>query len=318
MQVLYSGLRWGRIAQPQWGITHSIDTVIRQLELAHSDSLPDLSLGPTLLMACDYSGQHRGASHEVFSFLLADLQFCWLWDEMRSAVRTTLLKDRRRMSFKALNDRRRRSALVPFLKAADYISGLLCTVLVHKQFYSNLDLVEADRTRLPPYLQTWPLNSVKKLFWISHLGGLLVAGLSAPGQNLLWFTDEDDIAANVQRITDATSVVAHAASAYLVHPLGHIRFGTTSCDSGDLFLEDIVAIPDLAAGALSELPQIRSQAPISQISVPLRGHVSEKALAITAWLGSGACPTLHKVVLAVDQGAAKNRVRVRALDLRVE
>lgn len=222
------------------------------------------------------------------------------------------------MSFKSLNDRRRRLALIPFLHGADYIPGLLCTVLVHKEFYSNFDLLEADRQDLPPYLRAWSLASVKKLFWVSHLGALLFAGLSAPGQNLLWFTDEDDIAANADRVTDATLMIAHVTSGYLPHTCGHIRFGTTACDNGDLFLEDITAIPDLAAGALSELPQIHPRRHISQISMPLRGSVSRKALAIIGWLALGANPTLHKLTLAVDQGDTREKARVRALDLRLD
>jgi hypothetical protein len=159
---------------------------------------------------------------------------------------------------------------------------------------------------------------VKKLLWTSHLGSLLFAGLSAPGQNLLWFTDEDDIGANPQRVTEATTLIAHISSGYQSHPSGHLRFGTTACDNGDLFLEDIVAIPDLAAGALSEVPKIHSQSRISQIAMPLRGHVSNKALAILGWLASGAHPTLHKLTLVVDQGDTREKVRVRCADLRVE
>lgn len=318
MSLEYTGCRWGKIPPPQWGITASVDRVLRQLEIAEPSSLPDLSRGPALLMACDYSGHHKAASHEAFSFLLCDLQYCWLWDEMRSRTRQSYLRDHRRISFKDLNDRRRRLALKPFLHSADYIPGLLCTVLVHKEFYSNFDLLEVDRQDLPPFLRPWALASVKKLFWVSHLGGLLFAGLSAPGQNLLWFTDEDDIAANAERVTDATSLLAQVTSGYLPHTCGHLRFGTTACDKGDLFLEDIVAIPDLAAGALSELPQVHPKRRISQISMPLRGSVSRKALAIIGWVALGANPTLHKLILAVDQGDSKVKARVRVLDLRLD
>ena len=61
---------WNRnMAQP-WGVTTGICNVIRQLEIAHVDSIPNLHLGPTLVVASDYGGQHKAATHESFSFLV--------------------------------------------------------------------------------------------------------------------------------------------------------------------------------------------------------------------------------------------------------
>ena len=42
-------------------------------------------------------------------------------------------------------------------------------------------------------------------------------------------------------------------SGYLPHALGHIRVATAQSDDGSLSIEDVLAIPDIAAGAWGEI-----------------------------------------------------------------
>lgn len=253
LKALSFGL-WNKNVNPSWGITSSFDTVIRQLEIANIDRLPDLSSSPTLILASDYGGQHKGATHETFSFLTADLARCGEWNEERQRVRDTFFTERRRMSFKGLNDQQRRSALLPFLYAADRVPGLLTTILVNKRVGRSLKLTLKDREQLPPFVAEWPIHVLQKLIFVAHLGALLLAGLSSPGQNVLWFTDNDDFVANDQRVIDLTPVFAGIISGYVGHSLGHFRLGTMKCDTGDLQIEDLTAIPDLVSGAACEIP----------------------------------------------------------------
>src|SRR5690606_15885909 len=85
------------------------------------------------------------------------------------------------------------------------------------------------------------------------LGSLLIAGLSRERQNVLWISDQDAIAANLDRHKQATNAIASVLSGYLPHPLGHIRIGTAQSDDGSKAIEDLLAIPDIAAGAWSEV-----------------------------------------------------------------
>jgi hypothetical protein len=86
--VLSVGFRqWNADSKQVWGVTAAIAHALAQLDLARPGSLPDLRSGPTLLLASDYGGQHKGATYEAFSFLLADLSYCRLWNEMRTEVR---------------------------------------------------------------------------------------------------------------------------------------------------------------------------------------------------------------------------------------
>lgn len=308
--------RWNVDIPDVWGVTSSISNVISQLELGRNQLLPDIRIGPTLLLVSDYGGSHPKATHESFSFLLADLQFCWLWNDLRQEIRTRVLKDRRRMSYKGLNDRRKRLALLSFLDAANRIPGVLLTILVQRHCAQyTMRLSEPERHTIPSALRQWPIHVIRKFIWIVHLASLLVAGLSRPGQNLIWITDQDDTVANTQRVIDLTPIVAGVTSQYLPHDLGRLRFGTTACDNGDLYLEDISAIPDLAAGATAEIPVMFPGNVIPSVQVPLRGTVPSKALRILAWIGAPELQPLRKLVLVVDQGDTLGKNSVRPLDV---
>ena len=313
MSFQVEGTRWSADVQPVWSVTTSIAKLVAQLELVEPALLPDLHIGDTLLLACDYGGQHRSAAYETFSFLLTDLAFCWLWDENGRVIRNTILKDKRRMSCKGLNDSRKRSALLPFLRVADSLPGVLVTVLVEKKYSATMAIEEADHDQLPLAVQSWPASTIRKFVWAMHLGALFVAGLSRPFQNLWWITDQDAIAANDGRLIGATPIVAGILTQYCSRDMGHLRFGTTACDNGDLFLEDIAAITDFAAGALSEIPVLATTKQISSIAVPLGGHVPSKALQILNWIGTPKPQPLRRLVFVVDQGDTKNKVRVRGL-----
>lgn len=314
--ALKIGLRqWNGEINRVWGVTSAIEAVISQLDLSRPNALPDVRSGSTLLLASDYGGQHRAASHITFSFLLADLLFCHEWNSARNTVRQRFLKDKRRMCYKALNDKQRRAALRPFLLAADGLCGLLVTFLVEKKFASRIAVGEGtDRDALPPTMRTWSSALIQKFVWVTHLGSVIVAGLSAKGQSLIWLTDEDEIAANDKRTIEVTPLVMQVLSNYLTHDMGHLKFGTTRCDNGDLFIEDFAAIPDLAAGALADIPLWSVQKKAAVVS-PLHGHIPSKSLNILAWLGNTVNEGLHKIALVIDQGDLSDQVKVRALTL---
>jgi hypothetical protein len=100
--------------------------------------------GPQLIMTSDYSGQHAGCDAEVYSFLIADAVYLWLWQEMRKNLRQKYLPDMRRMSYKALGDKQRQAALIPFLRIANCIPGLLLTIMVDKRIKQLFGLSQSD------------------------------------------------------------------------------------------------------------------------------------------------------------------------------
>ena len=114
---------------------------------------------------------------------------------------------------------------------------------------------------------------------------MLVACLSSSGQDVLWITDRDEIASNKEKLTEATNVVAHYMCHYLKHDMGNFRFGTTQSDNGTMELEDLASLPDLAAGAMSELMSCTIKQfgrSYGRVHTRLPKSVSKKAHAIMA------------------------------------
>jgi len=281
-------------------INDSIECMLAQ----NPSSLPDLRTASTILVTSDYSGEHSGAEYQVLSFLLADIERCQQWDKVRMELRARFLSDKRRMSFKGLNDKQRQRALIPFLEAANSIPGLAFTVAIDSSIESlfagpaplNLDNPDFAVFRL------WKRKPLEKALRIVHFISFLLAGLLRSGQNVLWFTDEDAIAANPERLGQLTDLLAWISSSYLTFNLGHLRCGTTKSDDGSRRIEDLAAVPDLIAGAIGEqLHLVRNRGPDMSSGVFWihRGDFSAKTSFITLWLADTAKP-LKRVFCIVD------------------
>ncbi len=280
---------WRPLDRPELGALDSISRMIHAEEWRDPDLLTSVRLGPTLVVASDYGGEHRSSNYLSLSYLVADSRFLWLWDEIRSEVRRSILKDSRRMAYKSLGDRRRARALPPFLKAADPIPGLLATFLIDKRVQTLFQHDSGDGRLGRPIVErgNWRPGSFEKLLRVAHLGAMLVSGLCAPGQNLIWFTDQDEIVSNVGKHREATAVIGNCLNHLVSHGMGHFRLATTQSDTGRRDLEDLVALPDLAAGALAEVASFMAR----RGSFPPRGHMrkpgdgmASKAEAILGWL----------------------------------
>lgn len=305
-------LVWKRLARPELGILDSISECIAQEEWLKGGRFTSVRRGPTLLLTSDYGGAHKESLYETISFLIIDLQYVWLWDELRVAVRSKFLRDDRRMGYKALNDRRRRDALVPFLRAANVLPGVLVTFVLNDRagYLLSEDLPDECDSAIGS-LSSWSKSSFHKLTRVGHLAALLVAGMSSPGQNVLWISDDDELAPNVEKLREATRIFGHLLNHTLDHNLGHIRFGNTSTtDGGQRQVEDTVALPDLAAGALAEIfsgVHRSAGSPASAgLLLPPFQQASAKARVIAHWLAGNNHPLkkLNVLITADTQGSS--------------
>ena len=302
MSKMISQLVWRPLNRPEFGLIDAISTLIHHLELSQSNLLTTVRLGPTLFLSSDFSGQHDLAEYESYSFLIADLIYLWLWDDMRKEVRSRYLSDKRRMSFKGLNDAQKRRALIPFLRSANCIPGLSITLLVDKSIPSLLSSDGKLDMSHPEYknYQHWKSHVFEKLLRVAHFAGMLIAGLSAPEQNLIWVTDEDEIVPNEQRLVEACDVIEHIMNHYLTHKLGRVQFGTTKSDDGSLALEDLAAIPDFVAGAMCDLaPTFVQRARGLSFVVPKDSVEKNKNKVIMDWFADP-IHTLKKLVVSLD------------------
>lgn len=256
-----------------------------------------------MLLFSDYGGAHNHARYVVMSFLVTTPEGISVFLGRRRQLRDGPLGPQRRMAFKSLNDNVRLRSLPAFLDAADHLAGLLISFAVDKAAAHRLGEQYLHETAFGP-LGAWAPRSFRKLTTIGHLAGIVVQGLRKDGQDLLWITDQDEIAPNHVKHAEATLVLGHLLSCYCTGSLGHFRFGTTASDPGDLHIEDLAAVPDLAAGVLCDLLSFLAPHPqaqtVQRVYVPTDGGVAAKTRRLAEWLSESPSP-LAKVNIVVDE-----------------
>src|SRR5258708_39165384 len=112
---------WQALERPELGMLNTISETIRAEEWRNPQLLSSVRFGASLVIATDYGGEHQAARYRSISFILAEQQFLWYWNDLRKEIRKTILMDSRRLSYKRLTEARRARALVPFLRATNTI-----------------------------------------------------------------------------------------------------------------------------------------------------------------------------------------------------
>lgn len=286
------------------GAMSSLNSILYRIETEDGRALTNLRGGQTLIVISDYSGQHSDANFETLSFLIADLQKCAAWEQIRKRWRQKYLPDGRRMAFKSLSDGTKERALDDFLEAADNIHGVSITVLVRKDvktLFGDGERIDWKNSELAPYIH-WPKGTFEKMLRVVHFVSFFVAGFSNPHQNILWISDEDEIAANESRLRELTNIFGNVSSHYLNHDVGHIRCGTTKSDDGSRQLEDLASIPDLVAGMLTEtVSEQRKQGLIASagIAIPPPKGLQSKVIKLLNWFATNRKP-LKRLVFLIE------------------
>lgn len=267
---------------------------------------PDLRDGSHLVLASDYSGEHAQPEFRVLSFLLTPISSVMsAWEPARLTVRNRHLADGRRMSFKDLRDALRINALPSFLEAASQLNGVLVCVAIEKAYSVR------SKDSLPPLQHDWTPATLEKLLEICVFAGAVVDGLRGAGQNLHWITDDDAIVVNDAAQVDAMSIMGCFLHKYSEEFL-QVGLGIASkFTDDDRRAEDIVAIPDLAAGAFSE-----TLSSIGKSNIPTSGSgphgtallVQFKTALINAWRSTRGKPLKHLNAVIRVAGDGQTRV----------
>lgn len=229
-----------------WGWGHSIQKIVGSSEPKPRES-------QQLLIASDYGGEHPAATHLVYCYLVVRSRGN-RWLAAAQSARA-ILGDSRTMSYKRLGDHTRQNALVPFLTAAANLDAHLVAIAVDKKkkWLSTAPDFADDLRRSFGLKSTWNPRALEAMMRKVHFVAILTSIWSYPYGNVTWITDQDQFVANDVRHDDALQAVARMSSLYLPHPMGTFRLNTTGQDLETHDYEDLCAIPDLAAGMLSEI-----------------------------------------------------------------
>jgi hypothetical protein len=309
--------QWQGISNDIKGLMAGFSKYVYQNELIYPDLLPDIRKGNTIFISSDYSGQHNASRYETYTFVLVDFEKCKTWEIYRRDWRNHFLNDGRRLSYKNLNDKKCKSALKPFLDTTHFIPGLIAAVLIDKRIptiFSTVDTITSESPLFKIYSQ-WKKPIFEKLMRIIHFASLFLSGLSRPNQNVIWISDEDDIVPNDERLRDATNLFGTISSNYLVHNLGHFRWGTTKIDTGDRMLEDLVTIADLVSGSLAaefSLYAKRNTLPRSNLIIPPPQNIPRKNKVIMDWFSDNS-RMLKRIVFSIEPSEDQERFNLKQI-----
>ena len=272
-----------RILDENAGFVKDVSDVIAVEAWKDPSLIPDLSKEDSIFLFGDYS-RVRGP-YKTYSFLVVGESAVDFFGAARKEMRERLRLGARRMSFKGLNDKVKLRALPAFLSLAGALDGFILTFAVN----SNIRYMFAEQ-----FLDVWPnLGDVKKpvleeMLRIAHFGAQAVLVGFSSRQNIFWFSDEDNIVANEAHQQQFGKLSEAIIRSFLPdEEIGKIAFGLSGIDDGSLQLEDLVAIPDLAAGAICETFDALSE--VGQRVTPRidlrKPEVSEKSDLICRWVG---------------------------------
>jgi hypothetical protein len=290
-----------------WPWAHSLQKHVDRGEPKHRATR-------NLVVASDYGGEHHGASHFIYCYLFvrgggsAYLRAC-------AETRRQHLRDGRRMSYKGLNDRQRRDALNPYLRAAAELDGHLVAIAVDKRKrWLSIPAGKHEDLRAAldiPFRSRWNARALEAMLRKVHCIAALLPLWTVPYGNVSWITDHDAFLANDARHDDALAAFGRMCSFYLTYPMGVVRLNSTQQDPEACEFEEFCAIPDLAAGMLSDIVTgLGSERPWEErFNLTLRRPIAPKTELIADWFWDEATP-LRKTLVCVDL-APEGRYGVR-------
>ena len=246
---------WKRIDEPNCGFLFSLSDTLSIHEWRHPGILHPVNEG-MMVMASDYSGQHKNTTHEAYTFLVTTKQSIRSWEPHRQSFRRAFLPDGRRISFKVLNEPVRKRALVPFLGLVQSLRSNIFTFLVDKRIHS---FMSGGSTAIAETFQdcfeksTRP-GTVEKMFRIASFIAMLMAGLRRQDQESYWVSDHDEALDSFDRRDQLGRLAV-----YLTYGMtrwlkpADMHYGTTMSEYSPSWAEDVTAIADIIAGASCKL-----------------------------------------------------------------
>lgn len=301
---------WHYLTDRQAGYLFSLSDSLRIAETQYPDMLVPVVDG-TMIVASDYSGQHKEASHEAYSFLVTTDGALNEWLPSLSEFRERCLPDGRRLSFKKLNEPVRWRALPAFLETVGKLKGNLITILIDRRVGSFISggpdaAFEAFPDCFPEHT---PRGTVEKMLRLASFVALILAGLRREDQMSNWISDHDEALDSHDKREQFARLATYLTFGLTGwrQPADHI-FGTTESPMVPYWSEDVTAVADLAAGAYCQmsayLPAFLGTE-TWQERISLGSVENQRARAIGDWLATSRNPLKH-VLMRLEQDSSRN------------
>lgn len=184
---------WRPITDRNVGFGYILSEAIAIAEAANPNLLWPVDQGLQIVTS-DYSGQHRQAKHETYSFLVTTEHELAEWLPSWSAFRGEWLPDGRRLSFKQLREPVRRRAYPHFLSLVGSMRANLITIMVDYRVGdlsgNPLELAAIWDDCFAPGATA---ASIEKAYRLALFVCLIQAGLRREDQISRWISDQDEV-----------------------------------------------------------------------------------------------------------------------------
>jgi hypothetical protein len=282
---------WRPFNVPPAGYVNLLSRAIEITERGDSDLMWPVDDGLQVI-ASDYSGQHRQATHEVYSFLITTWGSLQEWLPQRTSFRERWIPDKRRLSFKQLREPVRRRAYPHFLAVAGALRANLITIMIDNRVGSFADGgPKALAAALDDcFVAGAPSNNIEKIQRLAFFVAMLQAGLRREDQRSFWISDHDETLDTFEKREGFARLAT-----YLTIGLTGRRnsaehtFMTTEAKGVPDWAEDLASIPDIAAGACASLSTMLPTFIEQQtwtVEVVHGGNVDWRAKVFGDWLSS--------------------------------
>ncbi|AUT63849.1 hypothetical protein C2L65_25135 [Paraburkholderia terrae] len=224
--------------------------------------LPDFSDDKKIAVMSDYGGEHGDARYSTYSFLFVALDkngpFQRHMQDLRR--RHNIHDPYSEFKYKDLKYGPRSRALPEYLELIDnLIHGAVVTIAIDKKIGSVFGMTKReahafveDQLREGGFGK-WAGNVGEKVLRVLHILAAFTAAMTYDQQRLLWYSDTDQINEDAKDRTfaDTQKLFGNIGAMYMTHGFEVLGFGKSFRDKG--YLDDLLSVPDLAAGMLQDL-----------------------------------------------------------------
>lgn len=298
---------WCSLTDTGAGYLFNLSDSLRIAETKHPDMLVPVVDG-AMIVASDYSGQHKEATHEAYSFLITTDGAMNVWLPSLSEFRQQWLPDGRRISFKKLNEPIRWRALPAFLKTVGELKGNLITILIDRRVGTfMLGGPEATIELFPDCFNTHAnRGTVEKMFRLANFVAFILAGLRRETQMSNWISDHDETLDSHDKREQFARLATYLTFGLTGwrQPADHL-FGTTESPMAPYWSEDVAAVADLAAGAYCQMsPHLPAffNSGTGRVELSSSNIVDRRAHAIGNWLATSRGALKH-ALLRLERGS---------------
>lgn len=244
--------------------SHRLTDLVRQI-----NELPDFSDDKGVAVMSDFGGEHSTAHFNTYSFLFLAYDkigpFAKKVQELRE--KHGLLEPYGEFAYKKLKYGPKSRALSEYLRLVDnFIHGAIVTVAIDKKIGT---VFAADKQQAHPImiehllsnsLGTWDGHAAEKVLRVCNILAVFTSLLVTDKQKFIWYSDSDSINEDGKnrKFSDTQMIFLRVLALYTDRGFCGGGFGKSFTEKSHL--DDLLSVPDLAAGLIQDLLQAQRTA----------------------------------------------------------